>query len=63
LIVLRMYVSHALSPFRSKALRKLCRIAIWNRKKIISVIVMGIWVTDVALLIYGKYFLLIMGEF
>jgi hypothetical protein len=38
-------------------LKKLGRIAIWNMKKIIIAIAMSIWVTDVALLIHGKYFL------
>jgi hypothetical protein len=45
----------------ARRLRKLGRIAIWNRAKFISVIVMGIWVTDIAFLVNGKYFLQIMG--
>jgi hypothetical protein len=37
-------------------LRKFDRIAIWNRKRIIMVIAMGVWMTDISLLVYGKYF-------
>jgi hypothetical protein len=36
-------------------LRKLGRVAIWNREKIVILIAMGVWVTDVAFLIIGEY--------
>jgi hypothetical protein len=50
-------------PPEAKRLRKHGRIAIWNRAMIIFVIVVAIvWVTDIALLVDGKYFLQIMGE-
>jgi len=35
--------------------RKLGRLAIWNREKIIILIAMAVWVTDVAFLINGEY--------
>jgi len=35
------------------------RVAIWNRNKIILVIVMGAWLTNVGFLIHSKYGLLI----
>jgi hypothetical protein len=41
-------------------LTKLGRIAIWNKEKIVFVVTMGILVTDISLIIDGKY-LLIMG--
>jgi hypothetical protein len=50
-------------PPEAKRLGKLGRNAIWNRAKIIFVIVMGIWATDIALLVNGEYFLQIMGEY
>ncbi len=31
------------------------RVAIWNREKIIILIAIGVWVTDVAFLINGEY--------
>jgi hypothetical protein len=46
----------------AKRLRKLDRIAIWNKDKIVFVIAMGIWVADIALFVNGKYFLQIMGD-
>jgi hypothetical protein len=36
-------------------LRILGRVAIWNREKIIILIAIGVWVTDVAFLITGEY--------
>jgi hypothetical protein len=36
-------------------LRILCRVAIWNRERIVILIAMGVWVTDVAFLINGEY--------
>ena len=36
-------------------LRKLGRMAIWNREKIVILIAMGVWATDVAFLINGEY--------
>jgi hypothetical protein len=36
-------------------LRKLGRMAIWVREKIIILIAMGVWATDVAFLINGEY--------
>jgi hypothetical protein len=36
-------------------LTKLVRMAIWNREKIIILIAMGAWVTDIAFLINGEY--------
>ena len=44
-------------------LRELGRVAIWNRDKIIILIAMAIWVTDVAFLINGEYPLPIIEEF
>jgi len=41
-------------------MRKLGRIAIWKRKKVIIVIAMGIWATDVSFFIYSKSLLLTM---
>jgi hypothetical protein len=38
----------------ARHLKKLGRIAIWNRKKIVFVIAMGVWVTEVALSVDGK---------
>ena len=49
-------------PSEAGRLRKLERIAIWNRDKIVLAVSMGIWVADIALLIHGKYLLQIMGE-
>ena len=48
--------------YRPKArnLRNLGRIAIWNMNKIIIAIAIAIWLTDIALLIRGKYSLRIM---
>ena len=43
-------------------LRKLDRIAIWNRKKIVVVIVMAIWTTDFGFIINGEYLLQISGD-
>jgi hypothetical protein len=51
---------HDLPP-EAKGSRNLRRIAIWNRSKIIIAITMSIWLTDLALLLYGKYPLQIMG--
>jgi hypothetical protein len=36
-------------------LRKLGRMAIWNREKIIVLIAMAVWVVDVAVLVNGEY--------
>jgi hypothetical protein len=36
-------------------LRKLGRVAIWSREKIVILIAMGVWVTEVAFLINGGY--------
>jgi hypothetical protein len=36
--------------------------AIWNREKIVVLIAIGVWVTDVAFLIYGEYLVQIKGE-
>ncbi len=41
-------------------MRKLGRIAIWNKTKVIIVIAMGIWAADVSFFIYSKNFLLTM---
>jgi hypothetical protein len=49
-------------PSEARLLTKLGRIAIWNKAKIACVISMAIWGADVSLLLYGKYFLQIMGE-
>jgi hypothetical protein len=46
----------------ARRLTRLGRIAIWNRAKIIFAISMAIWVTDISLLMYGKYLLQTMGE-
>jgi hypothetical protein len=39
------------------------RIAIWNRDKIIIAIAMAVWVTELSLLVNGKYLLLIWENF
>lgn len=57
-----MHYDHPSSP-RAKRSRKLDRIAIWNRERIVIAIAMGIWVTDIALIIDGKFLIVIMGEF
>ena len=49
-------------PSEARCLRKLERIAIWNRDKIVLAVSMGIWMADIALLIHGKYLLQIMRE-
>ena len=36
-------------------LRKLGRMAIWNREKIVVLIAMAVWVADAAFLINGEY--------
>jgi len=41
--------------------RKPGRIAIWNRETIIVLIATGLWLADVAFLIYGEYILQIKG--
>jgi hypothetical protein len=43
-------------------LKKLGRIAIWNKARIIVAISMAIWLADVALLIYGEDLLQITGN-
>ena len=35
--------------------RKFGRVAIWNREKMIILIAMGVWVTELAFLINGEY--------
>jgi hypothetical protein len=57
-----MHCDHPSSP-QARRSRKLGRIAIWNRERIVIVIAMGIWVTDIALIIDGKHLIEIMGEF
>jgi hypothetical protein len=37
-------------------------IAIWNTQKIVVIVAMGIWVTDIAFFMNGKYLLQVMGE-
>jgi multisubunit Na+/H+ antiporter MnhG subunit len=44
-------------------LRKLGRMAIWNREKIIILIAIGVWLTDVGFLVNGEYLLLIKEVF
>jgi len=44
-------------------LRKLGRVAIWNREKIAILIAMLVWVADLALIIYGEYLLTIIEVF
>jgi hypothetical protein len=41
----------------ARCLRKLERIAIWNRDRFVLAISTGIWMADIALLIHGKYLL------
>ena len=50
------------NPPEAMRLRKLDRIAVWNREKIIIAIAMTIWVANVAISIRGKYLLQIMEE-
>ena len=47
-------------PHEARLMRKLCRIAIWKRKKVIIAIAMGMWATDLSVFIYSKSFLLTM---
>jgi hypothetical protein len=63
LIMLRVYVSHELrSTFPNQGAQgRLCRIAVWNKDKIVVVISTIIWMTDVAFLVNGKYLPHIMG--
>ena len=44
-------------------LGKLGRVAIWNRKKIVVLIAIAVWVADVAFLINGEYRLPIIEVF
>lgn len=57
-----MYVFHALRSPPSKVLRKLGRIAIWNKQKFVFAFAMGLWVADVSFLIDGMYLLQIIGK-
>jgi hypothetical protein len=57
-----MYVSDVLYP-EAGHLRKLGRVAIWNREKIAILIAMLVWVADLALIIYGEYLLTIIEIF
>jgi hypothetical protein len=57
-----MYVYDALYP-EAGHLRKLGRVAIWNREKIAILIAMLVWVADLALIIYGEYLLTIIEIF
>jgi hypothetical protein len=43
-------------------LKEIGRVAIWNREKIVSVIAMGMWATEIALFINSKYLLQITRE-
>ncbi len=47
-------------PLEARLMRKFGRTAIWNKNKVIIVIAMVIWVTDVSFFIYSKKFLLTM---
>ena len=49
-------------PEATRRLRKLGRIAIWNRNKIVSAIAIGVWLADASFVIYGGYLPQIMGE-
>jgi hypothetical protein len=42
-------------PLESRRLRKLGRIAVWNRARVVIVMAMAIWVTDVSILIKGRF--------
>jgi hypothetical protein len=56
LIVLRVYVPDADDqPPKTRHLRKLDRIAIWNMEKIIILITTGVWLVNVSSLIEGSY--------
>ena len=55
LIVFRTYVFHTpRSSCRSKALMVAARIAIWNRNRIVVMISVGVWLTNVAFMIHSK---------
>jgi hypothetical protein len=41
----------------ARRLRKLGRIAIWNKAKVIIAIALAIWLADISALLYGKYLL------
>jgi hypothetical protein len=42
-------------PPEPRRLREVGRIAIWNREKIVVVIAMSVWLTDIAFIVDGKY--------
>jgi hypothetical protein len=61
--VLRVYVPDADDqPPKTRHLRKLRRIAIWNTEKSIILITMGVWLANVSSLIEGSYLLQIMED-
>jgi hypothetical protein len=63
LVVLRVYVPDADDqPPKTRHLRKLRRIAIWNTEKSIILITMGVWLANVSSLIEGSYLLQIMED-
>jgi hypothetical protein len=49
------------SPETSRS-RTLGRIAVWNKAKIIFVIAMAIWLTEISSFLLGKHLLQITGE-
>ena len=49
-------------PPEARCLKKLGRIAIWNREKIVYVTAMGILATDFAILVNGEHLRHIMGD-
>ena len=50
-------------PLKERRLRNLGRLAIWNRQKVIFVIVTAIWLIDIGFLVNGKYLLQVMEEY
>ena len=54
-----MHCDHPPGPRR---LREVGRIAIWDRERIVVVIAMSVWLTDIAFIIDGKHLIWIMGE-
>jgi len=61
LLVLRTYVFHGLRSDDNKPMGT-SRIAIWNRDKIVSTIIVCIWWTNISFLIHSKSVLPIAGS-
>jgi hypothetical protein len=63
LIGLRVYVPDADDqPHKTRHLRKLGRISIWNKERVVILITMGVWLANVSSLLEGSYLLQIMED-